>query len=97
MLSRVVRFWLSGSSPFSWVLVIAFIASLPETKALETFRQLRALLRSNLGITVDELVLVKSNEIPKTSSGKLQRYKLMQRYLNAEFMAQTLTADKLET
>ena len=77
--------------------VIVFVASLPEAKALETFRQLRALLRSNLGITVDELVLVKSNEIPKTSSGKLQRFKLMQRYLNAEFTAQTLSADKLDT
>jgi len=77
--------------------VIVFIASLPEAKALATFRELRALLRSNLGITVDELVLVKSNEIPKTSSGKLQRYKLMQRYLNEEFTAQTLRSDELDT
>jgi acyl-CoA synthetase (AMP-forming)/AMP-acid ligase II len=77
--------------------VIAFIASIPETKASEIFRELRALMRSNLGITVDEMIQIKSNEIPKTSSGKLQRYKLMQRYLNAEFTAQTLSADKLNT
>jgi acyl-CoA synthetase (AMP-forming)/AMP-acid ligase II len=65
--------------------VIAFLAGVPEQKASDTFQRLRALLRSNLGITVDELVLVKSNEIPKTSSGKLQRFKLMQRYINGEF------------
>jgi acyl-CoA synthetase (AMP-forming)/AMP-acid ligase II len=65
--------------------VIAFLAGVPDQKAEETFQRLRALLRSNLGITVDELVLIKSNEIPKTSSGKLQRYKLMQRYVAGEF------------
>lgn len=65
--------------------VIAFVAGLQEEKALETFLELRGLLRSNLGITVDEMVLIKSNEIPKTSSGKLQRFKLMQRYVNGEF------------
>jgi len=77
--------------------VIAFVAGIPETKATEIFLQLRALLRSNLGITVDELVLIKSNEIPKTSSGKLQRYKLMQRYVNGELHDQTLKADMLDS
>jgi len=76
--------------------VIAFVAGLPEAKALETFRLLRALLRSNLGITVDELVLIKSNEIPKTSSGKLQRFRLMQRYINGEFDDHRISADKLD-
>jgi acyl-CoA synthetase (AMP-forming)/AMP-acid ligase II len=73
--------------------VIAFAAGIQESKAVETFSQLRALLRSNLGITVDELVLVKSNEIPKTSSGKLQRFKLMQRYINGEFDTKRITAE----
>jgi len=77
--------------------VIAFLAGVPDPKAIETFQQLRALLRSNLGITIDEVVLVKSNEIPKTSSGKLQRYKLMQRYLSGEFNDRTITADKLDS
>jgi len=76
--------------------VIAFVAGLQEAKALETFRELRALLRSNLGITVDEMVLIKSNEIPKTSSGKLQRFKLMQRYINREFNDRRISADNLD-
>ncbi len=74
--------------------VIAFVAGLPEEKALETFRELRTLLRSNLGISVDVLVLIKSNEIPKTSSGKLQRYKLMHRYLTGDFDDRIIRPDK---
>lgn len=70
--------------------VIAFLAGVPDQKAEEIFQRLRALLRSNLGITVDELVLIKSNEIPKTSSGKLQRYKLMQRYIGGEFAGRSI-------
>ena len=76
--------------------VIAFVAGLQETKSLQTFSELRALLRSNLGITVDEMVLIKSNEIPKTSSGKLQRYKLMQGYLTGDFDDRIIRSDKRE-
>lgn len=65
--------------------VIAFLAGSVGDKALETLHQLRNLLRGTLGITLDELVMVRSNEIPKTSSGKLQRYKLVQRYLAGDF------------
>jgi len=74
--------------------VIAIVAGLPEEKAPETFRELRTLLRSNLGIFVDVLVLIKSNEMPKTSSGKLQRYKLMQRYLTGDFDDKIIRPDK---
>jgi len=76
--------------------VIAFIAGLQEENAQKTFRALRILLRRKLGVSVDVLVLIKSNEIPKTSSGKLQRFKLMQRYLNGEFDDRLLTPDKLD-
>lgn len=76
--------------------VIAFVAGLHQEKSREVFRKLRALLRSNLGITMDELILVKSNEIPKTSSGKLQRFKLMQRYVNGNFNDRRLVADHLD-
>jgi acyl-CoA synthetase (AMP-forming)/AMP-acid ligase II len=74
--------------------VIAFVAGLPDEKAPETFRELRKLLRSTVGIPVDVLVLIKSNEIPKTSSGKLQRYKLMQRYLTGDFEGRIVLPEK---
>jgi len=65
--------------------VIAFLAGSIGDKAKITLQHLRNLLRSTLGITLDELVMLRSNEIPKTSSGKLQRYKLVQRYLAEDF------------
>lgn len=71
--------------------VIAFLAGSVGEKASETMHQLRNLLRSTLGITLDELVMVRSNEIPKTSSGKLQRYKLVQRFLAGDFEGNSLT------
>ncbi|MCX6245555.1 MAG: AMP-binding protein [Bacteroidetes bacterium] len=71
--------------------VIAFVAGISDEKAPEIFSKLRGLLRSNLGITVDEMVLIRSNEIPKTSSGKLQRFKLMQRYISGEFDDKKIT------
>jgi fengycin family lipopeptide synthetase D len=74
--------------------IIAFIAGLPETKAPDIFREFRSLLRSRLGLSVDELVLLKSNEIPKTSSGKMQRYKLMQRYLGGDFAGRILKPER---
>ncbi|MEI7664213.1 MAG: AMP-binding protein [Bacteroidota bacterium] len=75
--------------------VIAFAAGVPEQKAAKVFNSLRALLRSNLGITVDELVLIKSNEIPKTSSGKLQRFRLMQSYRSGEFDDRRIGPDSI--
>ncbi|MCX6247524.1 MAG: AMP-binding protein [Bacteroidetes bacterium] len=76
--------------------IIAFVAGMKEEKAVETLRALRSLMRSNLGITVDELVLVKSNEIPKTSSGKLQRFKLMQRYTSGDFAGRIKSSEDLQ-
>lgn len=71
--------------------VFAFLAGSPGEKAMDIFAQMRNLLRGTLGITVDELIMVRSNEIPKTSSGKLQRFKLIQRYLAGEFTNVTLS------
>jgi acyl-CoA synthetase (AMP-forming)/AMP-acid ligase II len=65
--------------------VLVFLAGIPETKAMDMLHRLRTLLRKNLGIQLDELILLRSNEIPKTSSGKIQRYKLIQRYQQGEF------------
>lgn len=76
--------------------VIAFIAGVSDEKGMDTFLNLRGHLRSTLGITVDELILIRSNEIPKTSSGKLQRYKLIQRYLNGEFEGKIIREQRPE-
>jgi len=65
--------------------VLVFLAGIPETKAPDMLHQIRVLLRKNLGIQLDELILIRSNEIPKTSSGKIQRFRLIQRYQQGEF------------
>ena len=67
--------------------IIIFAAGIPESKAAETLQTLRALFRKTLGIPIDELVILRSNEFPKTSSGKVQRYKILQRYQQGDFSA----------
>ena len=67
--------------------IIIFAAGIPESKATETLQTLRALFRKTLGIPIDELVILRSNEFPKTSSGKVQRYKILQRYQQGDFSA----------
>ncbi len=68
--------------------IILFVAGIPESKADETLQTLRALFRKTLGIPIDEMVILRSNEFPKTSSGKVQRYKILQRYQQGDFSAQ---------
>lgn len=73
--------------------VIAFLSGSPGEKAIETFRNMKNLLRGTLGVTLDKLVMVRSNDFPKTSSGKLQRHKLIQRYLANDFES-TMISDQ---
>lgn len=65
--------------------IIIFVAGIPESKAAETLLSIRSLFRKTLGIPVDEMVILRSNEFPKTSSGKIQRYKILQRYQQGDF------------
>ncbi|MEI6060472.1 MAG: AMP-binding protein, partial [Bacteroidota bacterium] len=65
--------------------IVIFVASIPESKAEATLQTLRALFRTSLGIPIDELVLLRSNEFPKTSSGKIQRYLMLNRHRNGEY------------
>jgi acyl-CoA synthetase (AMP-forming)/AMP-acid ligase II len=66
--------------------ILVFAAGVSEAKAPESLEKLRTLMRAESGIPVDELILIKSNEIPKTSSGKIQRYQVIQRYLRGDFV-----------
>ena len=42
--------------------IIIFAAGIPESKAEETLQTLRALFRKTLGIPIDEMVIMRSNE-----------------------------------
>jgi amino acid adenylation domain-containing protein len=52
-------------------------------KFLPLIVELKKVINRQLGIEVAEVIPVKS--LPKTTSGKIQRYRLRERYLNGEF------------
>lgn len=65
--------------------LIVFIAGSLNSKLVELFRKIQLLFRNKLGIQPQIFIPIKSNQIPKTSSGKIQRYKLISQYLRGEF------------
>jgi acyl-CoA synthetase (AMP-forming)/AMP-acid ligase II len=64
--------------------IIAFLAGSDTQETRSKFQQVSALFISKLGIHIDHFVLVRSNQIPKTSSGKIKRYKIIQAFQGGE-------------
>ena len=62
-----------------------FLVGSPNQALCDLFLNLRDFFRNTYGITIDVLVPVRSNQVPKTSSGKIQRYKLLDDYRNGVF------------
>ena len=56
-----------------------------ETPRDEQFNQTRIHVAESFGIQIDNIIPVRSNEIPKTSSGKIQRHILKERFENGDF------------
>jgi acyl-CoA synthetase (AMP-forming)/AMP-acid ligase II len=48
-------------------------------------QQLKNHFANKIGLTTDLFIPVRSADIPRTSSGKLQRYKMVERYLKGHF------------
>jgi len=65
--------------------VILFLVGSPNQATCDTFLALRNFFRDTYGITIDVFIPVRSNQVPKTSSGKIQRYKMISSYQNGEF------------
>jgi len=65
--------------------IVLFLVGSPNQAACDTFLSLRNFFRDTYGIAIDVFVPVRSNQVPKTSSGKIQRYKLISSYQNGEF------------
>lgn len=65
--------------------IILFLVGSPNQATCDTFLGLRNFFRDTYGISIDVFVPVRSNQVPKTSSGKIQRYKLISDYQNGEF------------
>ncbi|MBI5185355.1 MAG: non-ribosomal peptide synthetase [Nitrospinae bacterium] len=65
--------------------LLLFLAAPKPAAAAAIFLKLKKQLQEVLGLTVDIAVPVKSGGFPKTSSGKLQRYKLVERFEQGTF------------
>jgi acyl-CoA synthetase (AMP-forming)/AMP-acid ligase II len=65
--------------------VILFLVGSPNQALCNMFLDLRNFFRDTHGIGIDVFVPVRSNQVPKTSSGKIQRYKLIDDYRNGAF------------
>jgi acyl-CoA synthetase (AMP-forming)/AMP-acid ligase II len=60
--------------------IILFLVGSPNQAACDMFLEMRNFFRDAYGIAIDVFVPVRSNQVPKTSSGKIQRYKLIADY-----------------
>lgn len=65
--------------------IILFLVGSPNPATRDIFLGLRNFFRDTYGIGIDVFVPIRSNKIPRTSSGKIQRYKLVTSYQNGEF------------
>ncbi len=66
--------------------VVCFIAGVAPSKRDELSKRLRDLIMKHMGVSIHDIIWLKPIQIPKTSSGKLQRYKLLNSYLKGEFV-----------
>ena len=65
--------------------IVVFYVGPKNESSMTVFKDLNKLFKHNIGIPVDHFVPIRSNEIPKTSSGKIQRYMLISRFRKGEF------------
>jgi fatty-acyl-CoA synthase len=54
-------------------------------RSTELAREIRQHLRSSVGLTPSDVLVVKPGQLPKTSSGKLQRQRAKQMYAAGSF------------
>ena len=65
--------------------LLLFLKSGSPEKSVPLFMRVKQHLQRTAGVAVNVIIPLKSNQFPKTSSGKLQRYKLRQLYEEGVF------------
>jgi acyl-CoA synthetase (AMP-forming)/AMP-acid ligase II len=65
--------------------LLVFLVGAEQEESLTVCRQMKQHLSSRIGLNPDLFILIRSSDIPRTSSGKIQRYKLAERFLRGEF------------
>lgn len=65
--------------------MVLFLVGSDNESTRAIFRKLKGHFLTSLGLTIDTFVPIRSNEIPHTSSGKIQRYKMISKFLTSGF------------
>ncbi|MDP1621983.1 MAG: AMP-binding protein [Bacteroidales bacterium] len=65
--------------------LLVFLVGTDNNATRELCLQIRNHFSSLIGLNTETFIPVRSGDIPRTSSGKIQRYKMVERYLKGEF------------
>lgn len=65
--------------------LLIFLVGSDNEGTRDMFLKIRNHLKNTLGLHPDTFIPIRSNDIPRTSSGKIQRYKMVNRFLQGEF------------
>lgn len=67
--------------------IIVFLVGSANEETNVLFRKIKDHFTKMTGLAIDTFIPVKSSDIPRTSSGKIQRYRMVNRFLKVEFPA----------
>ncbi|MCX6279149.1 MAG: carboxypeptidase-like regulatory domain-containing protein, partial [Bacteroidetes bacterium] len=65
--------------------LLIFLVGAKSDETIELCLRLKNHFANMVGLVTETFIAVKSSDIPRTSSGKLQRYKMVERYLKGDF------------
>jgi len=65
--------------------LLVFLIGSDHASTRTTFLKIKHNLKQSLGLHPDTFIPIRSSDIPRTSSGKIQRYKLVNRFLQGKY------------
>ncbi len=65
--------------------VVVFLVGPLNEATHQLFRKIKEHFTKMIGLAIDTYIPIKSSDIPRTSSGKIQRYRIVNRFLKGEF------------
>lgn len=68
--------------------LLIFIATNQKSESIN-FDKIQQTIITNFGISVSKILLIRKGELPKTTSGKIQRSKLKEKYIRSEIKIQS--------
>lgn len=83
--ARTGKVAVCGTSTEAGEQMVLFMAGTPSRATAERFVTAQQALRRRFGLTPDAMIPLASQEFPRTTSGKLQRYKLRDAYADGAF------------